>query len=73
MHMSTAVKTPTIALFGSSNPSRWGPFWHGHTIIARNSMDEDYCPRRVISSGETPVERLGGNVYFFQRVECRLG
>ena len=40
MHMSTAVKTPTIALFGSSNPSRWGPFWHGHTIIARNSMDE---------------------------------
>ncbi len=40
MHMSTAVKTPTIALFGSSNPSRWGPFWHGHTIIARNSMNE---------------------------------
>ena len=40
MHMSTAVKTPTIALFGSSNPSRWGPFWHGHTIIARNSMDQ---------------------------------
>ena len=40
MHMSTAVNTPTIALFGSSNPSRWGPFWHGHTIIARNSMDD---------------------------------
>ena len=40
MHMSTAVKTPTIALFGSSNPSRWGPLWHGHTIISRNSMDE---------------------------------
>ena len=40
MHMSTAVKTPTIALFGSSNPARWGPFWHQHTIIARESMDE---------------------------------
>ncbi|MDE0186137.1 MAG: glycosyltransferase family 9 protein [Candidatus Poribacteria bacterium] len=40
MHMSTAVKTPTIALFGSSDPSRWGPFWNRHTIIARNSMDE---------------------------------
>lgn len=40
MHMSTAVKTPTIALFGSSNPSRWGPHWNQHTIIARNSMDE---------------------------------
>lgn len=40
MHMSTAVKTPTIALFGSSDPSRWGPYWNRHTIIARNSMDE---------------------------------
>jgi ADP-heptose:LPS heptosyltransferase len=40
MHMSTAVKTPTIALFGSSNPARWGPLWHHHTIIARESMDE---------------------------------
>lgn len=40
MHMSTAVKTPTIALFGASDPSRWGPIWHQHTIIARNSMEE---------------------------------
>ena len=40
MHVSTAVKTPTIALFGSSDPSRWGPSWNRHTIIARNSMDE---------------------------------
>ena len=40
MHMSTAVKTPTIALFGSSNPARWGPHWSKHTIIARESMDE---------------------------------
>ena len=40
MHMSTAVKTPTIALFGASNPRQWGPHWHPHTIIARNSMAE---------------------------------
>ena len=40
MHMSTAVKTPTIALFGASNPHQWGPDWHPHTIIARESMEE---------------------------------
>lgn len=35
MHLSTAVKTPTIALFGGSNPVQWGPPWEKHTIIAR--------------------------------------
>ena len=35
MHLSTAVKTPTIALFGGSNPSQWGPHWKKHTVIAR--------------------------------------
>ena len=40
MHMSTAVRTPTIALFGASNPRQWGPHWPPHTMIARNSMAE---------------------------------
>ena len=35
MHLSTAVKTPTIALFGGSNPSQWGPKWDKHVVIAR--------------------------------------
>ena len=35
MHLSTAVKTPTIALFGGSNPTQWGPPWDKHTVIAR--------------------------------------
>ena len=35
MHLSTAVKTPTIALFGGSNPAQWGPPWDKHTVIAR--------------------------------------
>ena len=40
MHMSTAVNTPTIALFGASNPNQWGPHWQPHTIIARESMEK---------------------------------
>ena len=39
MHVSTAVKTPTIALFSASNPLRWGPIWPQHTVIARKSME----------------------------------
>ena len=40
MHMSTAVRTPTIALFGASNPLQWGPIWPQHKIVARKSMEE---------------------------------
>lgn len=40
MHLSTAVKTTTLALFGASNPVQWAPIWPQHTVIARNSMDE---------------------------------
>lgn len=39
MHLSTAVKTPTLALFGASNPLQWGPPWEKHRIIAREG-----CP-----------------------------
>ena len=40
MHLSTAIKTTTVALFGASNPVQWAPIWPQHTVIARNSMDE---------------------------------
>ena len=40
MHLSTALKTTTVALFGASNPVQWAPIWPRHTVIARNSMDE---------------------------------
>ena len=35
MHLSTAVKTPTIALFGASNLNQWAPPWEKHAVIAR--------------------------------------
>ena len=39
MHLSTAVKTPTIALFGGSNPTQWGPKWDKHIILARQDCE----------------------------------
>ena len=35
MHLSTAVKTPTIALFGASNLIQWAPPWNRHAVVAR--------------------------------------
>jgi ADP-heptose:LPS heptosyltransferase len=35
MHLSTAVKTPTIALFGASNLIQWAPPWDRHAVVAR--------------------------------------
>ncbi len=48
MHFSTAVGTPTIALFGEENPSRWAPWGNGHVVLKKGDradlipMDEVY-------------------------------
>ena len=60
MHMSTAVKTPTIALFGASNPRQWGPHWQPHTIIARESM-EDITVENVLEAADLSLSRLDLN------------
>ena len=39
MHLSTAVKTPTVALFGASNLTQWAPPWDKHAVVARKD-----CP-----------------------------
>ena len=57
MHMGTAVKTPTIALFGASNPQQWGPHWHPHTIIARESMG-DITIEDVLEAADLSLSRF---------------
>ena len=48
MHLSTAVKTPTIALFGASNLIQWAPPWDRHAVVARKE-----CPfLKTLSSKE---------------------
>ena len=34
MHLSTAVNTPTVALFGASNLIQWAPPWNKHAVVA---------------------------------------
>ncbi len=48
MHLSTAVKTPTVALFGASNLTQWAPPWDKHAVVAPTT-----CPfMKTLSSQE---------------------
>lgn len=41
MHIGVAVKTPTLGLFGNSDPKRWGPIAKIHRIVHRpGGMDK---------------------------------
>ena len=48
MHLSTAVKTPTVALFGASNRIQWAPPWDRHAVVAR----EECSLMKTLSSRE---------------------
>ncbi|MCZ6678729.1 MAG: glycosyltransferase family 9 protein [Candidatus Poribacteria bacterium] len=61
MHMSVAVKTPTVALFGASNPLQWGPIWPQHTLIARKSM-KDITVEDVLTAAENRLEEKMGKL-----------
>lgn len=39
MHIGVAVGTPTIGLFGVSNPNKWGPIATQHAIVHRKVME----------------------------------
>jgi len=61
-HMAAALNIPTVALFGPSNPVKWGPWPH--------DFDGDSSPWEMCGSGRV------GNVYLVQGqkhcVPCRL-
>jgi heptosyltransferase-2 len=44
VHIASAVKTPTVVIFGGSDPGtgpiRWGPWGEGHKIIYKDSLEE---------------------------------
>jgi heptosyltransferase-1 len=42
MHIAAAVSTPTVALFGPTDPSRTGPYGQGHSVI-RTGIDCSPC------------------------------
>lgn len=39
MHIGIAVGTPTIGLFGNSDPNKWGPIAPQHAVVHRHVME----------------------------------
>lgn len=53
MHIAAAVGTPTIALFGPTDPRRHQPYGTGHTVIEK-SVSCRPCYRRSCHRQDTP-------------------
>lgn len=53
MHFSTAVGTPTVGLFGTTNPHHWAPWGNGHAALRKGkqvdliSVDEVYHALKI--------------------------
>lgn len=50
MHLAAAVGTPTVALFGSTNPTWTRPYGDGHRVLS-HPMDCQPCYQRTCSIG----------------------
>ena len=50
MHVSAALGTPTLAVFGSTDPVRTGPFGQGHRVV-REPVNCGPCLRRECPQG----------------------
>jgi lipopolysaccharide heptosyltransferase II len=48
LHLATAVQTPVVGLFGSTDPRRTGPIGRGHQVISKGlscvPCEEKHCP-----------------------------
>ena len=51
MHISAAVKTPVVAIFGSTDPERTGPWGEGHTVLYKK-LDCSPCFARKCPHGD---------------------
>ncbi len=46
MHLAVAVGTPTVALFGGTDPRRHGPYGTGHVVLHKPAPDGELPSRR---------------------------
>ncbi len=48
LHLATAIQTPVVGLFGSTDPRRTGPIGRGHQVIIKGlacvPCEEKHCP-----------------------------
>ena len=57
MHLSAAVGTPVVALFGSTDPVTTGPWGEGHLVI-RKEVPCSPCLKRICPTDHQCMERI---------------
>jgi len=57
MHVATAVGTPIVALFGSTDPSTTGPWGDGHVVI-RKEVSCSPCLKRICPTDHRCMELI---------------
>jgi len=57
MHVATAVSTPVVALFGSTDPSTTGPWGDGHVVI-RKDVPCSPCLKRICPTDHRCMELI---------------
>lgn len=72
MHMAVAVGTPTVALFGSTNPDRTGPYG-ARNVVLDMRLDCSPCYRKPTCEGRVDCMRAITPEYAFRTVVEKLG
>lgn len=72
MHVGAAVRTPVVAIFGSTDPSRTGPWGSGHRVI-RRKLDCSPCFAKSCPRGDYKCLREIGAKDVLLAVEEQLG
>ncbi len=73
MHIAAAVGTPTVTLFGPTNPVRHRPYGTGHTVIEK-SVSCRPCYKRICHRHDAPhlCMKEIGTVEVMQALEMKL-
>lgn len=59
-HLAAAMGTPTVALFGPSNPVKWGPWPHGYGTSSREPQASPYTLRGTQEVGNVVLVQGAG-------------
>jgi heptosyltransferase-2 len=57
MHVATAVETPVVALFGSTDPTTTGPWGDGHVVV-RKEVPCSPCWKRICPTDHRCMELI---------------
>ena len=58
MHLAVAVGTPTVAIFGATNPARHGPYGARNTVVSHTPPGEALTRRPTDAEGEAAMQAV---------------